>query len=145
MQVGPRPAERSIDTVPCSEIIADGDRDEQTDTWNPVYDENGVNLKMEPDGKTVKMPGSIIPLASSAEGVNGFMLVPYAGVCIHVPPPLPNQLVFVTTETPRPNARLRDAVWVIENMAARPQSTGIGDSGYEIVANKIEAYQRPNN
>jgi len=30
--------------------------------------------------------------------VNEFLLVPYLGACIHVPPPLPNQIIYVKAE-----------------------------------------------
>ena len=30
--------------------------------------------------------------------VQQFLLVPYVGACIHVPPPPPNQIVYVTSE-----------------------------------------------
>lgn len=45
------------------------------------------------NGKVVKVPGYIIPLSSGAEGITRFMLVPYVGACIHVPPSPPNRLV----------------------------------------------------
>lgn len=45
------------------------------------------------DGKTVKVPGFMVPLEDGADGVTEFLLVPYFGACIHVPPPPPNQIV----------------------------------------------------
>lgn len=74
-------------------MIAEGDRNELNDTWNPTYDENGAKLNMALNGKVVKMPGYIIPLSSGAEGITRFMLVPYVGACIHVAPSPPNRLV----------------------------------------------------
>ena len=48
------------------------------------------------DGATVRLPGFIIPLDARRDGVlDEFLLVPYFGACIHVPPPPPNQLVYV--------------------------------------------------
>ena len=40
------------------------------------------------------------------------MLVPYVGACIHVPPPPPNQLVYVTTDKPWDTMTLWEPVWV---------------------------------
>ena len=93
------------------------------------------------DGKAVKLPGYIIPFDFDAKGVTGFMLVPYVGACIHVPPPPPNQLVFVTTEKPWPSESLWDPVWVFGRLSAMPLSTEIADVGYQMVADKMEVYE----
>ena len=45
--------------------------------------------------KRVSIPGFMVPLEDDAQEVTEFLLVPYAGACIHVPPPPPNQMVYV--------------------------------------------------
>jgi hypothetical protein len=47
------------------------------------------------NGKRVSIPGFMVPLEDDAQDVTEFLLVPYAGACIHVPPPPPNQMVYV--------------------------------------------------
>ena len=127
--------------VPYSEIIGEGDVDETNDTWLPVFDENGSKLNVDLDGQVIRMPGYIIPLESGSEGVTEFILVPYVGACIHVPPPPPNQLVFVTSATPWPSDQLWDAVWVTGTLTTKMQFTNLGDIGYELAANAIEIYE----
>lgn len=127
--------------VPYSEIVGQGDVDEANDTWNPMFDENGAKLNVDLDGKIIRMPGYIIPLESGSKGVTEFILVPYVGACIHVPPPPPNQLVFVTSSVPWPSDQLWDAIWVTGTLSARMQSTTLGDIGYELAANAIEIYE----
>ncbi len=127
--------------VPYSEIIAEGEMDEQGDTWKPVFDENATKLNTDLDGEFVKLPGYVLPLDVGAEGVTSFALVPYVGACIHVPPPPPNQLVFVTTQTPWPSDSLWAAVWVSGRLSARLQSTQVAEVGYQITAEKIEVYE----
>lgn len=127
--------------VPYSEIIGEGEVDEQNDTWNPIFDENATKLNTALDGVSVKLPGYIIPLDTGAEGVTSFVLVPYVGACIHVPPPPPNQLVFVTTATPWPSDNLWDAIWVYGRLSAGLQSTEIAEIGYQIAAENIEIYE----
>ena len=56
-------------------------------------------------------------------------------------PPPPNQLVFVTTETPWPSESLWDPVWVSGRLSAKAMSTQIAEVGYQIAAEKIEAYE----
>ncbi len=51
------------------------------------------------DGQQVKLPGYIVPLEVNEEGrTTEFLLVPYYGACIHVPPPPPNQIVHIFSE-----------------------------------------------
>lgn len=127
--------------VPYSEIIGEGEIDEASDTWNPIYDANGVKLNEDLDDAYIKMPGYIIPLDLSAEGVTEFMLVPYVGACIHTPPPPANQLVMVNAAQPWPSDNLWDAVWVTGRMHTRLQSTELGQTGYAIVADAMEVYE----
>ena len=127
--------------VPYSEIIGEGELDEVNDTWNPIYDENATKLNESLDGSYIKMPGFVIPFDISAKGVTEFMLVPYTGACIHMPPPPANQLVMVNAKTPWPSDDLWDPVWVIGMMRTRLQSTDLGQTGYAIVADQMEVYE----
>ncbi|MCV3271296.1 DUF3299 domain-containing protein [Roseobacter sinensis] len=127
--------------VPYAEIIGEGEMDVVNDTWNPIYDANATKLNAALDGAYIRMPGYIIPMEVSANGVSEFILVPYVGACIHVPPPPPNQLVFVTTEIPWPGNQLWEAVWVTGTMRTQLQSTDLADIGYALTAAEIELYE----
>ncbi len=126
--------------VPYAEIIGEGELDEVNDTWAPIFDENATKLNEELNGAYIKMPGFIIPIELSTQGVTDFVLVPYVGACIHTPPPPPNQLVFVSSETPWPSDDLWDPVWVTGMMKTQLQSTEIAETGYALKADKMETY-----
>lgn len=49
----------------------------------------------ELNGQRVRIPGYLLPLELIGSNVSEFLLVPYVGACIHVPPPPPNQIVHV--------------------------------------------------
>lgn len=54
------------------------------------------NVNQNLDGLTVKLSGYIVPMEVAADGsVREFFLASYLGACIHVPPPPPNQMVYV--------------------------------------------------
>lgn len=127
--------------VPYSEIIAEGEMDEFNDTWNPVYDANAVKLNEDLNGAYIRMPGFIIPFEVTAAGVTTFMLVPYVGACVHVPPPPANQLVMVDAATPWPGDNLWDPVWVTGVMRTKLQATELGQTGYAIAADGMEVYE----
>ncbi len=126
--------------VPYSEIIGEGEVDEVNDLWNPIYDANAVKLNETLDGALIRMPGYMIPLELSADGVTHFLLVPYVGACLHVPPPPANQLVYVETEQPWPSDQLWEAVWVTGIMRTQLQSTGLGQTGYALNAQQMEVF-----
>lgn len=127
--------------VPYAEIIGQGEVDEVNDTWNPVFDENAKKFNKTLDGAYIKMPGYILPFEMTAQGVTEFMLVPYVGACIHVPPPPPNQLVYVRAETPWPTDNMWDPVWVTGTMKLELQQTAVASVGYALSSERIEAFE----
>lgn len=126
--------------VPYPEIVAEGEMDEINDTWIPVYDEHARLFNMDLEGAFIRMPGYVVPLDIDARGVKTFLLVPYVGACIHVPPPPANQLVYVETVEPWPHADLWAAVWVTGTMRTQLQSTNLGEIGYALDAVEMEHY-----
>ncbi|MCF3998132.1 DUF3299 domain-containing protein, partial [Pseudomonas aeruginosa] len=65
------------------------------------------------DGIEAKLPGYIVPLEISEAGlVTEFLLVPYYGACIHVPPPPSNQIVYVKTAKGVQMDELYQPFWV---------------------------------
>lgn len=127
--------------VPYSQIIGEGEIDLINDTWNPVYDLNATRLNQNLDGALVRMPGFIVPLDLQAVGVKDFILVPYVGACVHTPPPPANQLIMVNAKEYWPGHRLWDPVWVSGIMRTQLQSTNLGQTGYSIAAEVMEAYE----
>jgi hypothetical protein len=60
---------------------------------------NSINVRPELNNQTVSIPGFVVPLETNDENaITEFFLVPYFGACIHVPPPPPNQIIFVRYE-----------------------------------------------
>lgn len=127
--------------LPYPEIIGEGYMDVEADFWAPVFDENATKLNEDLNGKLIRMPGFILPLEIRPEGLRDFVLVPYLGACIHVPPPPPNQLVFVTTEKPWPTDEMWDAVWVTGKLITQPVDTEVAEVGYTLEASEIEVYE----
>jgi hypothetical protein len=101
---------------------------------------NGV--RSDWNGQVIRLPGFIVPIDYSGSGVTAFILVPFVGACVHVPPPPANQLVFVTTQTPYESAGLFEAVNVIGMFGVSSMSTHLADIGYALSADKIEPFRR---
>jgi hypothetical protein len=99
-------------------------------------------VRTDYNGRIVRLPGFMIPLDTSGAGVTAFILVPYVGACIHVPPPPANQLVFVTTGTPYESSGLFEAVNVTGMFGTASTSTQLADIGYALSADVIEPFRR---
>ena len=108
--------------------------------WTNVFTPNEVKFNKKLDGKTVKIPGYIVPLDHIGFGVVEFMLVPFIGACIHVPPPPPNQLIYVTTEKPWDAMTLWEPIWVTGTIIVKSQTNIWAETGYQISADEIEFY-----
>lgn len=96
----------------------------------------------ELDGQQVKLPGYIVPLEVSEEGrTTEFLLVPYYGACIHVPPPPSNQIVHVVSEIGIKVEELYQPYWIEGPMQVRSSSSELAEAGYQMEAEKIYAYE----
>ncbi|MES9874329.1 MAG: DUF3299 domain-containing protein [Candidatus Sedimenticola sp. PURPLELP] len=94
------------------------------------------------DGKRVKLPGFVVPLEGDGNKLSEFLLVPYYGACIHVPPPPANQTVYVTV--PKGDAKIRnafDTVWVTGTLSAKSFSSDLATAGYHIQAEEVIPYE----
>jgi uncharacterized protein len=100
---------------------------------------NGV--RTEWNGMIVSLAGFIVPVDYDGTGVTAFILVPYVGACVHVPPPPANQLVFVTTDTPYESEGLFEAVRVTGMFGVSAISTQLADIGYALSADTIAPYK----
>lgn len=94
------------------------------------------------DGKRVKLPGFVVPLEGDGEKLSEFLLVPYYGACIHVPPPPANQTVYV--KVPTGDAKIRqafDTVWVTGTLSAKSFNSDLATAGYRIEAEEVTPYE----
>ncbi|MCO6058940.1 DUF3299 domain-containing protein [Pseudomonas sp. MOB-449] len=100
----------------------------------------------ELDGQAVKLPGYIVPLDVTEEGrVTEFLLVPYFGACIHVPPPPSNQIVHVKSELGVLMDALYQPFWIEGPLQVKASSSELAEAGYQMDASKIYPYESPNN
>jgi uncharacterized protein len=92
-------------------------------------------------GKAIRLPGFMVPLEFGKKEVKEFLLVPYFGACIHVPPPPANQVIHVLPDHPVTVKTGMDAIWVEGVIELANAKTDMGDSGYRLRAVKVEPYK----
>lgn len=91
------------------------------------------------DGSVVRLKGYIVPLEVSAAGkVTEFFLAAYAGACIHVPPPPPNQMVYVKAASGNAPTSLYDAYVVTGVLHTHGKVVGLGGSAYSMEVRSVE-------
>jgi len=91
------------------------------------------------DGKTVRLPGYMLPLEFDGTEVREFLLVPYFGACVHVPPPPSNQIVLVTTENPVASGMF-DPVYVTGVLRTEASVSDMASAGYKLEALEVGPY-----
>ena len=127
-------------SVFCSEL------DPKIITW---YDLRKLNYETGeiPDsiknliGKSVKIPGFAVPLEEDEEGfefVKEFLLVPVYGMCIHVPPPPPNQMIFIKLNKPEKVRYMYQPIAVVGILKNTPPIKNVYNSIYEMNVETIE-------
>jgi hypothetical protein len=105
----------------------------------------------ELNGKSIRMPGYLLPLEFKDKGVTEFLLVPWVGACIHMPPPPPNQIVHVVLDKNNAfHSKSRfEPVWVAGEMLTKSTTKNLylndGTSdilvSYMLQANHVERYK----
>ena len=100
------------------------------------------NVVEELDGRRVRLGGYVLPFDfTGSREITRFLLVPYVGACIHVPPPPPNQLVFVTTEEPVEVSGLWDPVYAEGVMRTARHDNELGDTAYTLELISLTPYE----
>ena len=92
------------------------------------------------NGKLVKIPGFVVPIEGDNETTTEFLLVPYFGACIHVPPPPANQIVYVKFSEAVPIENLYDAVWVTGTLSTDGWEGDLATVGYSLVGISVSPY-----
>lgn len=93
------------------------------------------------NGKLVKLGGYVVPLDFEATTVKEFLLVPFIGACIHVPPPPANQIIYVTIAKGFEVGDMWEPVTVIGTLKTTGATTGLADTGYSMDADSIDKTQ----
>lgn len=109
---------------------------------SPGFTWESANTVPEMDGRRGKLPGYIVPISVSPKNeILEFFLVPYFGACIHVPPPPPNQILYVKPKEPLPMVHIWDAFWVEGTIRIQEVKNEMAHSAYAIELDKVEPYR----
>lgn len=130
------------------DLIPEQERNQFDSMGMPKIDHNGGQMqqslvgsvRQELNGSMVKIPGFVIPLEGDDKMITEFLLVPYFGACIHVPPPPPNQIIYVKFEKGAPIQQLWDVIYIVGKLKTETIDSELAETGYLIEGVKLEEY-----
>lgn len=101
------------------------------------------NVVEELDGQRVRIAGFVLPFDFSASGqVSRFLLVPFVGACVHVPPPPPNQLIYVQAADGVAVQGMWEPVFAEGVMRTRRHASDLADAAYTLELTALQPYRQ---
>lgn len=114
-------------------------------TWNLLGQMDYISGKpsgelASMDKHLVKIPGFMVPLEDSMKKVTEFLLVPTPQACIHVPPPPPNQMVYVKMTGEGADVAY-GPIWIYGTLHLTSKKHMYGESSFEMEGDYVEVYR----
>ena len=110
--------------------------------FSPYQQDTDVSaVRTDLNGKTVRIPGYMTPLSFDDAEVGEFLLVPYVGACVHVPPPPANQIVYVEVDGTVPVLEMWEPFLAVGELRTEAQSTELAEVGYTMKLSHLEIYE----
>ena len=100
---------------------------------------SSANLKSL-DHHLVKIPGFMVPLEDTQQNVKEFLLVPTPQACIHVPPPPPNQMVYVKMKNDNSKVAF-GPIWIYGTLKITSVKHMYGEALFEVDGEYLEPYR----
>jgi uncharacterized protein len=95
------------------------------------------------NNKQVAIPGFMVPLEDDADQVTEFILVPFAGACIHVPPPPPNQMIYVKlARHQKAKMSFSDPILVTGTLHVTTVQSPYGDISFNMDGDSVKPYEQ---
>lgn len=94
------------------------------------------------DQHRIRIAGFVVPLEGDRSQLREFLLVPYFGACLHLPPPPANQIVHVVVPRAAKPIDPSGAAWVSGTLRIEKVQTKLATTGYKMVADSVEPLKR---
>lgn len=135
------PADMDLDAIVDSSVVDHSINFENKPMDEVLQSQVLASVVPELDGEPIRIPGFIVPLEFDEERtITEFFLVPYRGACTHMPPPPPNQIIFVKDEEGFKVDDIYDAFWVSGVLSTTLMENDLAASAYTIDMQHVEEY-----
>jgi len=99
------------------------------------------NIQEKVNNTAIRIPAFIVPLEfDDDQNITQFFMVPFFGACLHLPPPPPNQTIFVDYPQGLKLESTYDAYWVSGIITTSVVENDMATSAYAIEMHDIEMY-----
>lgn len=103
---------------------------------------SSTRVMQEFNGKQIRIPGYMVPLEQNEEReVTAFFIVPYFGACLHMPPPPPNQILYVQYEKGIALEALQQPFWFEGTLTVALNENALGTSAYTLNIDDYQLYE----
>ncbi len=96
------------------------------------------------NGTMVQVLGYVVPLHTEGQKIVDLTLVPQFGMCIHIPPPPPNQMVYVKLKE---SVNFKDVfarpIWITGKLNIVNTDSKYGATGFTIADANVRPYEIP--
>ncbi|GAA5219009.1 DUF3299 domain-containing protein [Corallincola platygyrae] len=132
--------------------IADGSDEDLADSklqldasnvGDSPYEQALVSTRVieEMNNQAIRLPAFVVPLDFDDTMVTKeFFLVPFFGACIHVPPPPPNQIIYVKHPKGVQLGSLYDVFWFSGTIKTEMIENDMAKAAYTMQIDQIEPY-----
>lgn len=92
--------------------------------------------------QAIRIPGYIVPLTQNEQRqVTSFFIVPYFGACLHMPPPPPNQILYVNYHKGIELQNLQQPFWFEGKLEIEISKHDLGTSAYTLHVDNYQLYE----
>lgn len=107
------------------------------------YQQALVSTRIVPamHNQPIRVPGFIVPLSFGEDlSITQFFLVPFFGACIHLPPPPPNQIIFVNYPKGLALEDMHSPYWVSGVIKTQLIENNTATAAYSLTMDAYERY-----
>ncbi|AMX03297.1 DUF3299 domain-containing protein [Microbulbifer thermotolerans] len=101
-----------------------------------------TRIKPEFDRQKIRIPGFVVPLEfDETQTIFRFLLVPYFGACLHLPPPPPNQVIYASFPKGMRVDVLYDPFYVEGELRTLRKDSDLGTAAYSMQVERVYPYE----
>ncbi len=107
------------------------------------YQQALVSTRVLPEmnNQPIRLPGFIVPLSFGEDlAITQFFLVPFFGACIHLPPPPPNQIIFVNFPKGLALSEMHNPYWISGILKTQLVENNTATAAYSMALDAYEPY-----
>ncbi|MBN7820965.1 DUF3299 domain-containing protein [Bowmanella yangjiangensis] len=101
-----------------------------------------TRIRAEFDQQALRLAGFVVPLEYHSDNtVQSAFLVPYFGACIHMPPPPPNQIIYLQFSPGHKVEDIYQAYWLSGILSTQLTENEVATAAYSMQVKEVHPYE----